>query len=71
MSMSTLFASGIAYGLPQAKLWAFMGDGAFVMNPAMLMVERDLNLSDLRDHQDQLYLRNSDNNTCDAARGAR
>lgn len=47
MSMSTLFASGIAYGLPQAKLWAFMGDGAFVMNPAMLMVERDLNLSNL------------------------
>lgn len=47
MSMSTLFASGIAYGLPQAKLWAFMGDGAFAMNPAMLMVERDLNLSNL------------------------
>ena len=47
MSMSTLFASGIAYGLPQAKLWAFMGDGAFVMNPAMLMVERDLDLSNL------------------------
>ena len=47
MSMSTLLASGIAYGLPQAKVWAFMGDGAFVMNPAMLMVERDLNLSNL------------------------
>lgn len=47
MSMSTLFASGVAYGLPQAKVWAFMGDGAFVMNPAMLMVERDLNLPNL------------------------
>lgn len=47
MSLSTLFASGVAYGLPQAKLWAFMGDGAFVMNPAMLMVERDLDLPNL------------------------
>jgi sulfopyruvate decarboxylase subunit beta len=47
MSLSTLFASGIAYGLPQAKVWAFMGDGAFAMNPAMLMVERDLNLPNL------------------------
>ena len=44
MSMSTLLASGIAYGLPDAKVWAFMGDGAFVMNPGMLMVERDLDL---------------------------
>jgi sulfopyruvate decarboxylase subunit beta len=47
MSLSTLFASGVAYGLPQAKVWAFMGDGAFAMNPAMLMVERDLNLPNL------------------------
>lgn len=47
MSLSTLFASGIAYGLPQANVWAFMGDGAFSMNPAMLMVERDLNLPNL------------------------
>ncbi|CAN0457495.1 unnamed protein product, partial [Discosporangium mesarthrocarpum] len=47
MSMSTLFASGVAYGLPQAQVWAFMGDGAFVMNPAMLMVERDLDLPNL------------------------
>ena len=44
MSLSTLLASGVAYGLPQAKVWAFMGDGAFAMNPGMLMVERDLNL---------------------------
>ena len=27
MSMSTLLASGVAYGLPQAKVWAFMVDG--------------------------------------------
>ena len=47
MSLSTLFASGIAYGLPQANVWAFMGDGAFAMNPAMLMVERDLDLPNL------------------------
>ena len=26
------------------KVWAFMGDGAFCMNPGMLMVERDLAL---------------------------
>lgn len=47
MSLSTLFASGIAWSVPQAKVWAFMGDGAFCMNPAMLMVERDLDLPNL------------------------
>ena len=47
MSLSTLLASGIAYGLPQAKVWAFMGDGAFIMNPGILMVERDLDLPNL------------------------
>jgi len=47
MSLSTLFASGIAWSLPEAKVWAFMGDGAFAMNPAMLMVERDLDLPNL------------------------
>jgi sulfopyruvate decarboxylase subunit beta len=44
MSLSTLFASGMACALPNQKFWAFMGDGAFCMNPGMLMVERDLNL---------------------------
>jgi sulfopyruvate decarboxylase subunit beta len=29
------------------KVWAFMGDGAFCMNPGMLMVERDMNLPNL------------------------
>ncbi|MEC7942652.1 MAG: hypothetical protein VX178_01190, partial [Pseudomonadota bacterium] len=36
MSLSTLLGSGIAYGIPEAKVWAFMGDGAFAMNPGML-----------------------------------
>jgi sulfopyruvate decarboxylase subunit beta len=47
MSLATLFGSGIACGLPQQKVWAFMGDGAFCMNPGMLMVERDLNLPNI------------------------
>lgn len=47
MSLSTLFGSGIAYGVPEARVWAFMGDGAFCMNPGMLMVERDLDLPNL------------------------
>jgi thiamine pyrophosphate-dependent acetolactate synthase large subunit-like protein len=47
MSLSTLFASGIALGVPDTKLWAFMGDGAFCMNPGMLMVERQMNLPNL------------------------
>ncbi len=47
MSLSTLFGSGIAYGVPEAQVWAFMGDGAFCMNPGMLMVERDLDLPNL------------------------
>lgn len=47
MSLSTLFASGIAWSLPHAKVWAFMGDGAFCMNPGMLMVEKDLDLPNL------------------------
>ena len=44
MSLSTMFASGLACALPQKRIWAFMGDGAFCMNPGMLMVERDLDL---------------------------
>jgi thiamine pyrophosphate-dependent acetolactate synthase large subunit-like protein len=47
MSMSTMFAAGIAACAPDLKVWAFMGDGAFCMNPGMLMVERDLNLPNL------------------------
>jgi len=47
MSLSTMFASGLAAALPQANIWAFMGDGAFAMNPGMLMVEHQMNLPNL------------------------
>src|SRR6266581_6540 len=47
MSLSTMFASGLALAQPELKFWAFMGDGAFCMNPGMLMVERDMNLPNL------------------------
>lgn len=48
MGMLSLFGGGIALGAPKLPVWVFMGDGAFVMNPGMLMVERDLNLSNLK-----------------------
>ena len=47
MSLSTMFASGLALAQPSLKIWAFMGDGAFCMNPGMLMVERQMNLPNL------------------------
>jgi sulfopyruvate decarboxylase subunit beta len=47
MSLSTMFASGLALAQPGLEVWAFMGDGAFVMNPGMLMVERQMNLPNL------------------------
>ena len=47
MSLSTMFASGLALAQPGLKVWAFMGDGAFCMNPGMLMVERQMNLPNL------------------------
>jgi sulfopyruvate decarboxylase subunit beta len=47
MSLSTMFASGLALARPKQKVWAFMGDGAFCMNPGMLMVEREMNLPNL------------------------
>jgi sulfopyruvate decarboxylase subunit beta len=47
MSLSTMFASGLALARPDQKVWAFMGDGAFCMNPGMLMVEREMNLPNL------------------------
>ena len=42
-----MFAAGIAAGNPGLGVWAFSGDGAFVMNPGMLFVERRLNLANL------------------------
>ena len=47
MSLSTMFASGLALARPEQKVWAFMGDGAFCMNPGTLMVERQMNLPNL------------------------
>jgi sulfopyruvate decarboxylase subunit beta len=47
MSLSTMFACGLALAQPELKVWAFMGDGAFCMNPGMLMVERGMNLPNL------------------------
>lgn len=47
MSLATMFASGLALARPELKIWAFMGDGAFCMNPGMLMVERQMNLPNL------------------------
>src|SRR6476469_11213204 len=47
MSLSTMFASGIAMAVPNVRIWAFMGDGAFCMNPGMLLVEKQMNLPNL------------------------
>src|SRR5260221_11643444 len=47
MSLSTMFASGLAAALPKKRVWGFMGDGASCMNPGMLMVERQMNLPNL------------------------
>ena len=47
MSLATMWASGLALARPELKVWAFMGDGAFCMNPGMLMVERAMNLPNL------------------------
>ncbi len=47
MSLATMFASGLALARPELKIWAFMGDGAFCMNPGMLMVERAMDLPNL------------------------
>ncbi len=47
MSLSTMFAAGIAMGYPETRVWAFLGDGAFVMNTGLLFVERDLALPNM------------------------
>jgi thiamine pyrophosphate-dependent acetolactate synthase large subunit-like protein len=48
MSLASLFAAGIAMGLPGKTVVAFNGDGAFCMNPGMLLVERQLALPNLK-----------------------
>jgi sulfopyruvate decarboxylase subunit beta len=48
MSLASLFAAGIALGSPERTVVALSGDGAFVMNPGMLLVERQLALPNLK-----------------------
>src|SRR5262249_54423983 len=47
MSLASLFAAGIALGTTRNVI-AFSGDGAFCMNPGMLMVERQMALPNLK-----------------------
>ena len=47
MSLSTMFGAGIALGYPDTRVWAFVGDGAFVMNAGLLFVERNLALPNM------------------------
>ncbi len=47
MSLSTMFAAGIAMNYPEARVWGFLGDGAFVMNTGLLFVERYLALPNM------------------------
>lgn len=48
MSLASMFGAGIALGVPRTPVWVFSGDGAFCMNPGMLMVERQTNLPNLK-----------------------
>lgn len=48
MSLASLFAAGIALGAPERTVVALNGDGAFCMNPGMLLVERQLALPNLK-----------------------
>ncbi len=48
MSLASLFAAGIALGSPRRTIVVLSGDGAFCMNPGMLMVERQLALPNLK-----------------------
>jgi sulfopyruvate decarboxylase subunit beta len=47
MSLSTMFAAGLAQGYPEARFWAFLGDGAFIMNTGLLFVERAMALPNM------------------------
>ena len=48
MSLASMFGAGIALGMAQRSVWVFSGDGAFCMNPGMLMVEHQMNLPNLK-----------------------
>lgn len=47
MSLSTMFAAGLALSYPEARVWAFLGDGAFLMNTGLLFVEKHLALPNM------------------------
>lgn len=47
MSLTSMFGAGLALGAPALPIWVFTGDGAFCMNPGMLMVERQLSPGNL------------------------
>lgn len=47
MSLSTMFGAGLAMSYPEARIWAFLGDGAFIMNTGLLFVERALALPNM------------------------
>src|SRR5260370_10176926 len=47
MSLASVFAAGIALGTKRTVV-AFKGDGAFCMNPGMLIVEHQLALPNLK-----------------------
>jgi sulfopyruvate decarboxylase subunit beta len=48
MSLAPMFAAGIALGVPGRDVWVLNGDGALVMNPGTLMVEREMALPNLK-----------------------
>jgi thiamine pyrophosphate-dependent acetolactate synthase large subunit-like protein len=48
MSLASLFAAGIALGNKEKTVVAINGDGAFAMNPGMLLVEKQLDLPNLK-----------------------
>ncbi|MGK7870240.1 thiamine pyrophosphate-dependent enzyme [Falsiroseomonas sp. E2-1-a20] len=48
MSLAPMFGAGIALGVPQRDVWVLNGDGALVMNPGTLMVERQMDLPNLK-----------------------
>lgn len=47
MSLSTMFAAGLALSWPESRVWGFIGDGAMVMNTGVLFTERALMLDNL------------------------
>ena len=47
MSLSTMFAAGIAINYPDTRFWAFIGDGAFMMNAGVMFTEREMALPNM------------------------